>query len=230
MSLLEIKDLSKYFSKSCALEKVSLSLQEGEVFGLLGPNGAGKTTLIKCIFRFLKFSQGQIFYRKRFLTFQDIHNNFGYLPENFSPPGELTTKEFLKLLGSGLHISSSRINLLLKEVELEDNKKTKTYSRGMVQRLGLAVALLKNPECIILDEPTSGLDPIAQSRILSLLKRLNEQGRTIFFCSHNLFQVQSICHRIGVIHQGRIKFIGKIEDFLAKHNSEFLEQAFLKEV
>lgn len=226
--LLNIQDLSKTFGRFRALENVSLDVNQGEIFGLLGPNGAGKTTLIKCIFKFLKFSPGEILYRGKPLTFKEIHNHFGYLPENFLPPPELTAKEFLRLLGLGLHISS--ITSLLKEVELEDNQKIKTYSRGMVQRLGLAIALLKNPEFIILDEPTLGLDPIGQSRILLLLKNLNEQGRTIFFSSHNLFQVQSICHRIGVIHQGKIRFMGRIEDFLTKHKSKSLEQAFLEEV
>jgi len=228
--LLEVKDLSKYFGKFCVFQNLSLKIHQGEIFGLLGPNAAGKTTLIKCIFKFLKASQGQILYREKPLTFTDIYKDFGYLPENFLPPRELTSKEFLKLLGLSQHISSSDIVSLLKEVELNNEKRIKDYSRGMIQRLGLATALLKDPELIILDEPTLGLDPIGQSKILLLLKELNRQGKTIFFSSHNLFQVQSVCNRIGVIHQGRIKFIGTIEEFLFKQNSGSLEQAFLKEV
>ncbi len=229
-TLLAVKDLSKSFGRFKVLKDISLDINQGEIFGLLGPNGAGKTTLIKCILKFLKFHQGEILYRTKPLTFQDIHNNFGYLPENFLPPKELTAKEFLKLLGLSLHVSVSDINSLLKEVELESNKKIKTYSRGMIQRLGIAVALLKNPEFIILDEPTLGLDPVGQNKILTLLRKLNREGKTIFFSSHNLFQVQSICTRVGIMHQGKIKFVGKTEDFLSRHKVDSLEQAFLKEV
>lgn len=139
-ALLEVKDLSKYFAKSCVLQNISLKIHQGEIFGLLGPNGAGKTTLIKCIFKFLKTSQGRILYQEKPLTYQDIYKNFGYLPENLLPPRELTAKEFLKLLGLSLHISSPDIIFLLKQVELDDKKRIKYYSRGMIQRLGLAVA------------------------------------------------------------------------------------------
>ena len=229
-TLLTVKNLSKSFGRFKVLKDISLDINQGEIFGLLGPNGAGKTTLIKCILKFLKFHQGEILYRAKPLTFQDIHNNFGYLPENFLPPKELTAKEFLKLLGLSLHVSVSDINSLLKEVELESNKKIKTYSRGMIQRLGIAVALLKNPEFIILDEPTLGLDPVGQNKILTLLRKLNREGKTIFFSSHNLFQVQSLCTRVGIMHQGKIKFVGKTEDFLSRHKVDSLEQAFLKEV
>lgn len=229
-ALLEVKALSKSFAKFKVLENVSLNVNEGEIFGLLGPNGAGKTTLIKCIFKFLKFSSGEVFYKDKPLNLSQIHSDFGYLPENFFPPTELTGREFLKTLSLSLNKPSHYVDFLLKKVGLQDKKKIKHYSKGMVQRLGLACALLKEPKVLILDEPTLGLDPLGQREILILLKELKEEKKTIFFSSHNLFQVGEICDRIGIIHQGRMKFIGRIEEFLAKNNSNTLEEAFLKEI
>ena len=228
--LLEVKDLSKYFAQFPALQNVSLEINQGEIFGLLGPNAAGKTTFIKCVFNFLKISQGEIFYQGKPLSPIDVRRDFGYLPENFMPPRELNGAEFLKILGLGLGFPLQNINPLFDELEIEPQKRISQYSRGMIQKLGLATALLKNPKFVVLDEPTLGLDPLGQSRMLLLLKKLNKQGKTIFFCSHNLFQVQSICTKIAIISQGQIKFSGAVEEFLNKHNTASLEQAFLKEM
>jgi len=227
---LKVDRLSKYFDKLCVINKISLKIYEGEIFGLLGVNGAGKTTLIKCILKFLKTPEGRILYKEKPLTFNDIHKEFGYLPENFLPPRELTGKEFLKIMGLSLRNPYNNADSLLKNVELNGRKRIKSYSRGMTQRLGLAAALLKNPKFIILDEPTLGLDPVGQSKILTLLKGLNKQGKTIFFSSHNLLHIERICSRIGIIHQGRIEFTGTVKEFLDEQNSNSLEQGFLKKV
>lgn len=227
-NLLDVRGLKKLFANTVCLKGIDLSIKEGEIFGLLGPNGAGKTTLIKCIFKLLKTSQGEISYQGAPLDFNTIHNHFGYLPENFLPPQELNAEEFLNILGLGL--GSPDVAVLLEQVGLDGRKKIKAYSKGMIQRLGLATALIKNPQFIILDEPTSGLDPVGQSRILSLLKKLNKQGKTVLFSSHDLFQVQSICDRVGIIHNGSIKFTGRIEELLSKNNCDSLGEAFLNEV
>ncbi|MDD5729551.1 MAG: ATP-binding cassette domain-containing protein [Candidatus Omnitrophica bacterium] len=227
---LEIKDLTKRFGKFEVFRKLSLQIQKNEIFGLLGPNGAGKTTLIKCILQLLKFQEGGIYCDGKPLTPRYIYKSFGYLPENYLPPRELSAEEFLSLLGLSFGATSQGIKALLEKVGLDGRKKIKYYSRGMIQRLGLAATILKDPGFIILDEPTLGLDPVGQSDILSLLKQLNKDGKTIFFSSHNLFQVERICARIGVMHQGKMQFIGATKEFIAKHHADSLEQAFLKEV
>lgn len=228
--ILSVRGLTKNFGRFSCLCDINLAIREGEIFGLLGPNGAGKTTLIKCIFKLLKTIKGEVLYKDNPLEFSDIHQHFGYLPENFMPPRELNGEEFLQILGQGLRVTHSAVSLLLREVDLDAKKKVKKYSKGMVQRLGLATALLKNPEFIILDEPTGGLDPVGQSKILNLLKNLNSSGKTILFSSHDLFHVQRICDRIGIIHQGKIKFTGTIQELLQKNGCDSLGSAFLKEV
>lgn len=231
-NILCCRNLSKYFGEVIALEGVNLEIRKGEIFGLLGPNGAGKTTLLRCILKLINPTQGEIFFKERFLLNGDIQENFGFLPENFQPPANLTAFEFLKILGWVFNLKTLKIDSLLTQVGLKDekNRAIKTYSRGMIQRLGLATALLKEPELILLDEPTLGLDPLGQSQILNLLIELNKQGKTIFFSSHILSQIEKVAHRIGIIHQGKLRFVGSVEEIMKKHNSFSLEEAFLREV
>jgi ABC-2 type transport system ATP-binding protein len=229
-ALLQVKEITKYYEKFCAFERLSLTVQQGEIFGLLGLNGAGKTTLFKSILRFVHISSGDILYKGKSLTPAEIQDHIGYLPELFMPIGELSASEFLRLLGYGISVSRSHCDMLFEKTELNPDKKIKDYSRGMIQRLGLAIALLKDPEFIMLDEPTLGLDPIAQQKMLNWFKELNVQGKTIFFTSHYLSHVEKLCHQIAVIHQGKIRFVGPTVEFLEKHKTGTLEDAFLKEV
>ncbi|MEK7122774.1 MAG: ATP-binding cassette domain-containing protein, partial [Patescibacteria group bacterium] len=144
----------------------------------------------------------------------------------------LRAEEFLRILGRGLGAKASDTGRLLGLVGLSEHSRKflKAYSRGMIQRLGLAIALLKQPRILILDEPALGLDPIGQHQLLSLLLELNKQGRTIFFSSHILSQIEKVAHRIGILHQGSLRFAGAINELLAKHGSLSLEESFLKEV
>lgn len=231
--LISFEHLGKHFGKLAALDDISLQLEQGEVFGLLGPNGAGKTTLIRCLLQLLRPSSGSIFFQERPLKPKDIHQRFGFLPENFFPPQELKAKEFLEILNSGINSRlKNRVKDLLELVGLKEHshKSIKAYSRGMIQRLGLAVCLLNEPEVLILDEPTLGLDPLGQKDILSLLEKFNQDGKTIFFSSHILSQIEKVCNRIGIIHCGRMRFVGRISQLLEKHRSLSLEEAFLKEI
>jgi len=230
--ILSCRNLSKHFGKISVLNSVSLEIKQGEIFGLLGPNGAGKTTFIRCLLGLLKVNAGEFDFKGRRLDTKDILKDFGFLPENFLPPRNLKAVEFIKILNWGLNLKPKNAEYLLELVGLKEyqNKYIKTYSRGMVQRLGLAVCLLKGPEVIILDEPAAGLDPIGQRDALNILSRLRREGKTIFFSSHILSQIEKICTRIGIIHRGAVKFTGTAEEIKKKHNVSFLEEAFLKEI
>src|SRR3990167_7463259 len=153
-AILSFRNLSKSFAMTKALENINLEIKEGEVFGLLGPNGAGKTTLIRCLIKLIHPTHGEISFKERLLQDKDVHEYFGFLPENFQPPANLSAREFLEILCWGLSIKTSYIDSCLKDVGLinQKNKLIKAYSRGMIQRLGLAIALLKQPQVIILDE------------------------------------------------------------------------------
>lgn len=232
-AILCCRNLNKHFGRVVALEDINLEIKQGEIFGLLGPNGAGKTTLLRCILKLINSDpKGAIFFKDKFLLNRDIQENFGFLPENFQPPANLAGREFLKILGWALNLKTLQVDSCLAQVGLAEqkDKPIRAYSRGMIQRLGLAIALIKEPELIILDEPTLGLDPIGQSQILGLLINLNIQGKTIFFSSHILSQIEKVAHRIGIIHQGKLRFVGNVDEIMNKHNSPSLEEAFLREI
>ncbi|MDD4907942.1 MAG: ABC transporter ATP-binding protein [Candidatus Omnitrophica bacterium] len=229
--ILSIEGLRKEFGTASILQGICLSINEGEIFGLLGLNGAGKTTLLRCLLGLLNFSQGKILFKKNPITQEDIHRYFGYLPEDFQPPLNLSAVELLDLLGRTLN-KPAPAEECLKQVGLlkEKDKKIRDYSRGMIQRLGLSLTLLKDPEVIVLDEPILGLDLIGQRQAFEILKGLNSKGKTIIFSSHLLSHIEKYCSRVGIIHGGVLRFTGKITELLGKHNTSSLEEAYLNEV
>ncbi len=229
-TILEVKNLTKFYSKSSIFENIHLEIQIGEIFGLVGLNGAGKTTLFKCILQFAHAFSGEIFYRGRVLTPEVVHAHIGFLPEFYLPPSELTGEEFLRLMSYGASGEAIPVDYLLKKTGLQPNKKIADYSRGMIQRLGLATALLKDPEFIMLDEPTLGLDPLARVSLIAWLKELNLQGKTIFLSSHDLSQIEKLCHRLAILHGGKIRYIGTPDGFISRHSTDSLEDAYLKEI
>lgn len=230
-NLLEIKGLSKSFAENSVLENLNLRVNKGEIFGVLGLNGSGKTTLFRCLLQLLKPSAGEILYNNSPIDFTVIHDKIGYLPEFYLPPGELNAREFLKLLSVAVTTKPADIDYLLERTDLDGDKPISDYSRGMIQRFGLAIALLKSPEFIILDEPTLGLDPLARKNLLDWLKEVNEnKDTTILLSSHDFSQVAQLCQRIAVLHDHRIIYTGTIEGFMSKHSANTLEQAFLSEI
>ncbi|MEA1923228.1 MAG: ABC transporter ATP-binding protein [Pseudomonadota bacterium] len=243
--ILSLKDLSKtYRSREGdvkALADLSLDLERGEIIGILGPNGAGKTTAVKLIMGFIKASNGHIIFDHKELKAAETRPHFGYLPESFRPNPNLTVSEYITMqynLTQSAAVKSSRretgqkVTALLNQVGMTSfsGRRIAKLSKGMGQRVGIAQAIAGNPELLILDEPTSGLDPIGKSEVIDLLLNLKKEGKTILFCSHILAEVERLCDRIGIIVGGNLRFLGKVDDFLAQHEADNLDQGFKQEV
>lgn len=231
---IEVRDLTKSYRSGLlrrrfdALRGVSLRVEQGEIFGLLGPNGAGKTTLIKVLLGIVRRSSGSAMLLGRSAGDRAGRMKVGYLPENLriaSHHTALTAMEYYgKLSGlSWAEIKAERLGLL-ESVGLADRSResVKKFSKGMLQRLGLAQALLHDPELLILDEPTDGLDPVGRSHVRNVLTRLKSQGKTIFLNSHLLQEVELICDRVAILDRGLVKAIGNVHD-LATQQSEGVE-------
>ena len=217
-----------------ALAGLDLQVEEGEIFGLLGPNGAGKTTAVKMIMGFMAPTAGDIIFQGEKLAMAEPRPRFGYLPESFKPNPNLTVWEYLRfhseLAGSSVDPAKLDEQLRLVGMDRFRQRRVSDLSKGMGQRLGLAQAFAGDPDFLILDEPTSGLDPIGRSEVIDLLLSINKQGKTIFFCSHILSEVERLCDRIGILVEGRLQFVGKVRDFLNKWEVENLDDGFRKEV
>jgi len=229
---ISFKNVRKEFGKTSVLNDIHFTIEKGEILGLLGVNGAGKTTLIRSFLGLLRTTQGEIYFQDDRLENKCILERFGFLPENFFPPTHLKAYEFLGILGRGLGLKNKDIDHLFKLVNLDQHKKKfiKSFSRGMIQRLGLCCALLKDPEILILDEPSLGLDPIGQKDILELMQKLNGEGKTIFFSSHSLAQIERVCSRIGILHKGTIQFIGTPQELKNKYTTTNMEEAFFSAI
>ncbi len=209
MNVIEIEDVHKAYEDVAVLRGVSLHVMRGTVYGLLGPNGSGKTTLIHVMLGFLRPDRGTL----RVLgsnQLQRIDGRVGYVPERLRYHTRYTAREYLHYLGRFSNLSgaalSSRINAELGAVGLTAvaDRQLSTFSRGMLQRIGIAQALLSEPELLLIDEPTSGLDPGGQHDVIALLDRVRTRGCTIFMATHFLDEAELLCDRIGILHAGRI--------------------------
>jgi ABC-2 type transport system ATP-binding protein len=225
--IIAIKNVSKLYKNVAgeryfkALDDLSLEIEKGEIFGLLGPNGSGKTTLLKLLLGLIFPTRGKISVLGKDPRHTPSKMKIGYLPEHPYFYDFLNPVELLNFYGSLFGIEprkrEKRIGFLLEKVGLSAFKKMsiRNFSKGMLQRIGLAASLINDPELLFLDEPTLGLDPIGTLEIQKFLRELNSQGKTIFLSSHLLTQVQSACSRIAIIHKGRLIKIGKLEEMLA---------------
>jgi len=215
-----------------ALNGLDLEVRTGEVFGFLGPNGAGKTTAMNVLLGFIPPTGGAASLFGIDVRQPIARQRIGYLPEMTYYYKFLTAEELLrfyaKIFGLTRAETDKRINQLLKLVELEHaaKRKIKSYSKGMQQRVGLAQSLINNPDLLILDEPTSGLDPLGRMKVREIIQRLKNEGKTVFFSSHELGEVETICDRVAIVHQGELKTVGTVAQVSAGH--ENLEKAFLK--
>ena len=214
-----------------ALRGLDLEVSAGEVFGFLGPNGAGKTTTINVLLGFVPPTAGTASLFGIDVRQPIARQRIGYLPEMTYYYKFLTAEELLrfyaKIFGLPRKQADRRIDELLKLVELDHARRRliKTYSKGMQQRAGLAQALINNPDLLILDEPTSGLDPVGRMKVREIIQRLKQQGKTVLFSSHELGEVETVCDRVAIIHQGELKAIGSVHEIMGKRAS--LEKAFL---
>jgi ABC-2 type transport system ATP-binding protein len=224
--IIEVKDLSYQYGNFKVLDNINLLVNTNSIFGFLGPNGAGKTTTIKILLGLLATVKNKVFlFNKEVRSNRiEILSKTGSLVESPSLYHHLTATENLHILVTLLNLKKSKIDEVLEIVGLSDvaGKKAGKFSTGMKQRLGIAKALLTDPELIILDEPTTGLDPSGIIEIRKLLKVLkNDFGKTIFLSSHQLSEVEKICTHVGIINQGKILFQGS-KDALNKLNNTML--------
>ncbi|MDX2036997.1 MAG: ABC transporter ATP-binding protein [Isosphaeraceae bacterium] len=224
--IIETRNLSKVYRdfwgrpKVQALKALDLKVHQGEIFGLLGPNGSGKTTTIKLLLGLLFPTEGEA--RMFGEPIGDVRKNerIGYLPEESYLYKFLNAEETLHFYGRLFKLSGSerkkRVDRLIKMVGLDHAKhrQLREYSKGMQRRIGLAQALINDPELILLDEPTSGLDPIGTAEIKELIRKLKEAGKTVVLSGHLLADMQDICDRIAILHRGELRELGKVTDLL----------------
>ncbi|MBM3579604.1 MAG: ABC transporter ATP-binding protein [Alphaproteobacteria bacterium] len=231
---LHISEISKSFARP-VLNKISFEVKPNEIFGFIGLNGQGKTTLIKIILDLLDQDHGEveIFGVSRLLP--EARKRVCYLPEKFHPSIHQKGKEFLKFVlgfyGKKFDVNKARRicdNLDLRFEVL--NQKISGYSKGMTQKLGLLAVFLSEADLVILDEPMSGLDPRARIALKRELIDYKESGKTIFFSSHILSDMDEICDSIAVLHSSNIAYCGTPNDFKKKHNEDSLDRAFLSEI
>lgn len=239
-SVVEIKDLRVEYpgrnwreKPKLAVDGLNLQVGAGEVFGFLGPNGAGKTTTMNVLLGFVNATSGFASIFGVDVRQPIARQRIGYLPELTYYYKFLNTEELLRFYARIFRIPSAerdkRIDSILKVVELESARKRliKTYSKGMQQRVGLAQALINDPDLLILDEPTSGLDPLGRMKVREIIQRLKEQGKTVFFSSHELGEVETVCDRVAILHQGRLQVAGPVSELMTKYQAN-LEHVFLK--
>ena len=237
MNALETFQLAKTFSrgKITALREVTISVENGIIFGLLGPNGAGKTTLIKIILGILFPTSGTAKIFDNELNNYKVKERIGYLPENHRYPDFMKGGEVLdyyaKLSGVEKNRRIKNKARLLKLVNMEEwqNTKLKKYSKGMLQRLGLAQALMNDPDLLIFDEPTVGVDPIGRKNIRDILLHFKEEGKTIFLNSHLLSEVEMICDKVAILDRGNLIRTGTVEELTSPSKTFRFETSELSE-
>ena len=227
-NIVNIKNLTKDYElgfwkkkKVRSLDDLSLAVKSGQIFGFLGANGAGKTTTIKLLMRLLFPTNGTARILGRDISDADMHRSIGYCPENPYFYDYLTALELMNYFGEifGLNAAKrkSRSEELLKQVALEEkswNKQLRTFSKGMLQRVGLAQSLINEPEIVFLDEPMSGLDPIGRREVRELIAGLRDQGTTVFMSTHILSDIEALCDEVAILRNGKLAAVGNLEQLL----------------
>jgi len=230
------KVFKKEFSKKkvVALNSLTLDIQEGEVFGFLGPNGAGKSTTIKILLNLIWPTSGTVSIDGKSAAHKSVHELIGYLPENPYFYDHLSARELLWFGGKSCNLQNTvirdRTEKLMQDLDLTTamNRPLRSYSKGMVQRAGLALALIHSPRILILDEPMSGLDPMGRRKVFDLISSLKKEGKTVFFSSHILHDIERLCDRAAILINGGLKRLITVRQDLQPGLT--LEDVFLDEV
>ncbi len=242
MNIVQTENLTKIFSAGRfsgnsvkALDNLTLNIEEKKIFGLLGPNGAGKTTLVKILLGIIFPTSGKAELFGKSISNFHSRKRVGFLPENHRFPEYMTGEQVLYFYGelSGMNHTElkKKTDEFLSLVDMEKWRKTKIkkYSKGMLQRLGLAQAMLNNPDLIFLDEPTDGVDPIGRKQIRDILVNLNSEGKTILVNSHLLSEVELICHTVAILNKGLLVKEGTVEDLTVNENAYIFKTSDLSE-
>ena len=230
MSVIEINNLTKDYEvgfwrkrKVRALDGLSLSIDSGQIFGFLGANGAGKTTTLKLLMRLIFPTDGSARILGHDIREVSMHQRIGYLPENPYFYDYLTAREFLdycaQIFGYPAETRRKRAADLLARVKLDEKRwdtQLRKFSKGMLQRVGLAQSLVNDPEIVFLDEPMSGLDPVGRREVRDLIAELRDEGKTVFMCSHILSDIEVLCDRVAILKQGRLAQVGYLDELRRK--------------
>ena len=236
MNAIETNSLTKNYGKNRGIENINIGVKEGEIFGFIGPNGAGKSTLIRILLNFLypTSGEGTIDGKDIVKESKAIKENIGYVPSEIKYYGKATVKEIIKYAQSFKKDSytDEEVDALVKDLDIDVNKKMEELSLGNKKKVSVLQALINRPSMIILDEPTSGLDPLMQKKLFKILRDMKAAGATVFFSSHNLTEVESICDRVLIIKEGKLvdlvelkavkEDLGKIIDIKGNFSKEFI--------
>lgn len=218
--VIETENLTKYYGNKIGCRDITISVGEGEIFGFLGPNGAGKSTFIKILVGLLFPTSGRAFVLGKPVGDVDVRKKIGYLPENFKYQDWMTGEDLLSFHASLYKLNKknavSKMEEVLDIVKLKGHERYRvgTYSKGMQQRIGLACALLPDPDLLFLDEPTSALDPVGRKEVRDIMTRLRSMGKTILLNSHLLSEVEAVCDTAAIIKKGSVIKYGKMDDIL----------------
>ena len=236
MAIVEIEQLTKDYEvgfwrkrKVRGLDGLTLAVEQGEIFGFLGANGAGKTTTLKVLMRLTFPTEGKARILGEDIDKVSMHQRIGYLPENPYFYDYLTAREFLEycaeLFGQPKEARKRNAEDLLSRVRLDEkrwNTQLRKFSKGMLQRVGLAQALINDPEIVFLDEPMSGLDPVGRREVRDLIASLRESGKTVFMCSHILSDIEVLCDRVAILKKGKLAHMGRLNDLRQQQTQENL--------
>lgn len=237
MDALVLRDVRKSYGNREAVHGISLNVREGEIFGLIGHNGAGKTTTLRMICTILSITSGSIsvFGHDVATESDEVRRIISYLPEDAGAYRDLTGRAYLEFMASFFATGEAKEEMVRRGVELADlgdriDSKVDTYSKGMMRRLLIARAIMPSPKLAIMDEVTSGLDVINSYEIREVIRSIAASGVTVVMSSHNMFEVDMLCDRVGMIHEGNLILLGTPSDLKAEYGVDTLEEVFVKAV